>query len=360
MPMNRWVKAALVVLIGMVAVGLRWPFGDDSSGPVTYENDQFAFTITYDGSLSELPIEYTDPAMASAFSSDFEIGFFDASGPAVEDDFAADGVSVSVIEVGEPVPAGDPRTECLDDLIQNVQNGAGGTDQQDVREIEMKGCVAACSGEYTDTWGRRVMDCLGIAGGHLYWVQATATAETADDIWPLLAEAVESFTAEPSAGEAAPPKTYRDSENGYAITCDRRLLRTPVDEEPSEGFATALSLSDVLSGTDADGYFRDAIVVAVQELGVTLTESERAGFARDTAPGIAEDGWKTVGRWQEVEVDQCPAYRFEWRLPDDSYDAMYAVFSGTKIYYVESFSQERTWKEIEPLFEEAVRSFDVL
>jgi hypothetical protein len=360
MPMNRWVKTALVVFVGLVAVGLRWPFGDESSGPVTYENDEYGFTITYDGRLSELPIEYTDPAMASAFSSDFEIGFFDASGPSVEEDFAADGVSISVIEVGEPMPAGDPRVEHLDDLVQTIQTGGDGADLQGVREIEMKGCAVARSGEYTDTLGRRVVDYLGIAGGRLFWVQATATAETVDDIWPLLTEAVESFTVDGGVGEAASPRTYEDPKNGFAVTCDRRLLRTPVDEEPSEGYVNALSLSDVLSGTDADGYFRDAIVIGVQELGVTLTEAQRNGFARDTAPGLAEDGWKTVGRWREVEVDACPAYRFEWKLPDDSSDAMYAVFSGTKIYFIEGFAQQQTWREIEPLFEEAVRSFDVL
>ena len=41
-------------------------------------------------------------------------------------------------------------------------------------------------------------------------------------------------------------------------------------------------------------------------------------------------------------------------------DAVYAVFSGRSIYSVEGYAQKSTWQEIEPLFEEAASTFDVL
>ena len=358
-PMNRWVKTALVVLIGLVAVGLRWPFGGDSSGPQTYANDAYGFTLTYDGALTELPLgeAQTDETQ---MAPDFETGFFDADGPAVDDDYAADGVTVAVFEIGDAVPAGDARLQNLDDMVLSSLDASGNTELGEVRAVEMHGCSAAVAVESVDAFGRRSLDCLGVAGSRLYWVAAYATSGTADEIWPLLAEAVDSFAVTRASAEAPAPKTYTEPGKTFSIACDRRFIRMPVDAQQQEGFSQPLGLSDPLSGVDAQGVYRDGIIVSVQEIGGTLTSAERSTFLTDMAAGLNEDGWRLLAGPETLPVDGSSGYRFEANAPDGLREAIYVVLSGATAYYIECFAQKATWKQLEPLFDEAARSFDVL
>jgi hypothetical protein len=242
--MNRWVRIALVVMSGLVAVGLRWPFGGEDAGPQTYTSDEYGFTVTYDGSLSELPIDQSEDDMVKL--SDFSVGFFDADGLAIDDEYAADGIMIAVLEIGAPVSQGDPRLEHLGDFALASLKAMGSTDVGEVREAQIEGCTGAVEVESTDAWGSHSLDRIGVAGGRTYMLSAAATSETRGEVWPVLTKALDSVAVTGTA-VAAPPKTYSDPDGTFSLTCDRRFIFTQVAEEV-EVLEQPLGLADPLAG----------------------------------------------------------------------------------------------------------------
>ena len=229
MPTNRWAKVAIVALFGLLSVALRWPFGDDSLGPQTYTNREWGFTMTHDGSLTELPLDVSTRDKTMLWP-DVEVGFFDATGPRIGDDSAADGITVGLFEIGDPVPKEDPRLDNIGTMLLTVLEDTGNTDVGEAREVAMEGCRAAAEVESTDPYGRHAVDRVGVVGTRLHWVTASATAETNDDIRPLLTEAVATFAVTEVERFSTSPRTYVDPEKTVALTCDRRFARVPAGE----------------------------------------------------------------------------------------------------------------------------------
>ena len=336
-------------------MGLRWPFGGDDAGPQTYTSDEYGFTVTYDGSLSELPIDLGEEGMEEVY--DFDVGFFDADGPAVDDDYAADGIMIAVLEIGDPIPQGDPRLEHLGDFALASLKAMGNTDVGEVTDAQIEGCTAAVEVESTDVWGRHSVDRIGVAGGRMYLLTAAATSDTPGR-GVARVDGGAGFGRRHGHQFGGTTKAYSHPDGAFSLTCDRRFIFTPVSEQVS-GLEQPLGLSDPLSGTDADGLLVDGMVVAVQDLAVTLTAAQRKSYAKEVAGSLDGDGWRRLSGPEPMKIDGLPAYRFEAVLPDGSSDALYAVFSGTLVYYVEGYAAKTTWKAVEPLFDEAARTFDV-
>ena len=202
--MRRLTRLGLLILsLAMLSVLLGACGSTDGTGtstqsppaPKTYVNDQYGFTMTYDGRFEEGPT--TNDATAAS-GNVFQIAFPDKSGPTVSDSYA-DGLQVNVYELPRKVkPAEVPglKANVADAAKQIVASLPDGAIEQPVAEITVNGVPGFSFGysfTQVDTRLRATSNFL-YKGQYQYALTGQATEDTWDAMQPQLESALESFT----------------------------------------------------------------------------------------------------------------------------------------------------------------------
>jgi hypothetical protein len=163
--------------------------------PKTYTNDQYGFSMTYDGRFEEGP---TTGDASAASRNAFLIAFPDKNGPMVNDTYA-DGLQVNVYALPRKLkPAEVPllKKQVTKDATSIVAAVPGGKLEQPVEKITVNG-VPGFSFGYSylesDTPIRAKVNFL-FKGQYQYALTGKATADTWDAMQPQLESTLLSFT----------------------------------------------------------------------------------------------------------------------------------------------------------------------
>ncbi|MBN2205490.1 MAG: hypothetical protein JW767_10760 [Thermoleophilia bacterium] len=328
------------------------------SGPTTHVNRDYGFAIDLDSRFHEVDGSRAAPGAGPGALErpDFVVAFADPAGPRIHG-VAADVVVVRVIDLGVPVPAGDPRLGNLPQLLAATLASRGDSGVRRAPAVRVEGAVS-CAAEYTDPRGRHGLTCIAVAGRYLYALDAKVTHETRPEVWPLLTDAAASFRVRPGPVRPSGPRTYVDSGRQFSISCDRRFMRLTIARGCWAADALLL-LADPLSGVAANGRFHDGLIVYAAALrdGATA-EHGRLMVARVRA-GLDRCGMKSVCPDRHTRIGGLPACLLESRCPDGSRDLLCVVFASGSCYFIEGCAQRSTWATVRPLFEAAMRSFRV-
>jgi hypothetical protein len=347
--------AAILAMLLLILAGIVMAV--DTSGPTTYVDREYGFSIELDDGLQVADPDLPAVAGPGGFERpDFMVAFADGDGPRIRG-AAADVVDVKVIKLGAPVATDDPRLRNLAALLTATLKSRGDSGVRLAPDVRIAGS-ASCAAEYTDRYGRHGLTCMAVAGSHIYTIDALATMNTCADMRPLYTQALGSFRVRGDTSGRSPPRTYVDRASGFSITCDRRFVRLAVTRGSWAADAMFV-FADPLSGVAANGRFRDGLVVYMVTLPECSTAAQRRRFAADVRAGLQQCGMSGEGRDRELEVNGLPAYRIASRRPDGSGDLIYVLFSGDRAYFVEGCAQGSTWATDRRLFEAAMRSVEV-
>jgi hypothetical protein len=163
--------------------------------PKTYTNDQYGFTMTYDGRFEEGPA--TDEPSAAG-GNVFQIAFPDENGPTVNDTYA-DGLQVNVYKLPRSVkPAEVPalKKDIAKAAKSIVASLPGGGIEEPVDRIVVNGVPGFTFGySYVenDTPVRATSSFL-YKGQYQYTLTGQATSDTWHSMQPQLESTLESFT----------------------------------------------------------------------------------------------------------------------------------------------------------------------
>ena len=329
-----------------------------ASGPTTHVNQEYGFAIDLDPRFREVDAGRPAPGAGPGALErpDFAVVFADPAGPRIHG-MAADLVDVRVIDLGVPVPAGDPRLANLPQLLAATLASRGDTGMRRAPAVHVDGAVS-CAAEYTDPRGRHGLTCIAVAGRYLYALDAMVTRATRPEVWPLLTEAAASFRVRPSAPRPSGPRTYVDSGRQFTIACDRRFMRMTIGRGCWAADAL-LVLADPLSGVAANGRFHDGLIVYSAALPDRTTAAHRRRIAAQVREGLERCGMEPICPGRHTEIGGLPACLFESRCSDGSRDLLCVVFASGHGYFIEGCAQRSTWATAKPLFEAAMRSFRV-
>ena len=329
-----------------------------ASGPTTHVNQDYGFAIDLDPRFREVdagrPVPGAGPGTLER--PDFTVAFADPAGPRIHG-MAADVVHVRVIDLGVPVPAGDPRLANLPQLLTATLASRGDTGMRRAPAVHVEGAVS-CAAEYTDPRGRHGLTCVAVAGRYLYALDALVTRETRPEVWPLLTEAAASFRVRPGPVRPSGPRTYVDSGRQFTISCDRRFMRMTIGRGCWAADAL-LVLADPLSGVAANGRFHDGLIVYAAALPDRTTAAHRRRIVAEVRAGLGRCGMEPICPERHTRIGGLPACVFESRCSDGSRDLLCVVFASGHGYFIEGCAQRSTWATVKPLFEAAMRSFRV-
>ena len=202
--MRRLTRLGLLTLSLALLTGLLAACGStDGAGtssksppaPKTYTNDQYGFTMTYNGRFEEGPA--TDEPSATG-GNVFQIAFPDKSGPTVNDNYA-DGLQVNVYQLPRKVkPSEVPalKKDIAKAAKSIVASLSGGKMEEPVDGIVINGVPGFAFGySYveSDTPVKATSNFL-YKGQYQYTLTGQATADTWETMQPDLGSALESFT----------------------------------------------------------------------------------------------------------------------------------------------------------------------
>jgi hypothetical protein len=196
---------ALIVALAVAALVVAGCSGSGGSGSgatsssgstATYTNDQYGFTMTYDGQFSTG--EPVDSASAGG-SSVFDIVFADKNGTVVSDKYV-DALQVSVYELAREVkPAEVPKLKAeVQGVVDQLMAAAtSATVVQPLEAVTVNG-VPGFRMTYTYTEGGTELTAMTyflFKGKYEYQITAQATSASWDTVNSKLEAAVQSFTA---------------------------------------------------------------------------------------------------------------------------------------------------------------------
>lgn len=186
--------AGLSLLLGACSASVGTT-DESPPGPKTYTNEQFGFTMTYDGQLDEGKSTSGDGAGGSSV---FDVAFADKSGPQVGGNYA-NGMQVSVYELARNVkPSEVPKLKKeVSGVVQQIMASLPGAKiDQPVEELSVNG-VPGFGFSYSyaqDDETLKGVSFFLFKGQHEYQLTAQAAAEDWETLKGKLEAAFQTFT----------------------------------------------------------------------------------------------------------------------------------------------------------------------
>ena len=185
--------AGLSLLLGACSASVGTT-DESSPGPKTYTNDQYGFTMTYDGQLEE------GESTGGGDSGDgpFDVQFADTSGPKVGDNYA-NGMRISVYKLAREVkPAEVPKLkkEISGVVKQLIASLSGAKIDQPLEELTVKG-VPGFGFSYSYVQGDNALKGVRfflVKGQYEYLLMAEAAAKDWATLKGTFESALQTFT----------------------------------------------------------------------------------------------------------------------------------------------------------------------
>jgi len=186
--------AGLSLLLGACSASVGTT-DESSPGPKTYTNDQYGFTMTYDGQLEE---GKSTGGVSSGGSSVFGVAFADKSGPKVGGNYA-NGMQISVYKLAREIkPAEVPKLkkEVSGVVKQIMASLPGAKIDQPLKELKVNG-VPGFGFSYSyvqDDVTLKAVSFFLFNGQYEYQLTAQAASEDWETVKGKLESAIQTFT----------------------------------------------------------------------------------------------------------------------------------------------------------------------
>lgn len=186
--------AGLSLLLGACSASVGTT-DESSPGPKTYTNDQYGFTMTYDGQLEE---GESTGGVSSGGSSVFNVAFADKSGPKVGGNYA-NGMQISVYKLAREIkPAEVPKLkkEVSGVVKQIMASLPGAKIDQPLEELKVNG-VPGFGFSYSyvrDDVTLKAVSFFLFNGQYEYQLTAQAASEDWETVKGKLESAFQTFT----------------------------------------------------------------------------------------------------------------------------------------------------------------------
>lgn len=186
--------AGLSLLLGACSASIGTT-DKSSPGPRTYTNDQYGFTMTYDGQLEE---GKSASGSGSGGSSVFDVAFADKNGPQVGGNYA-NGMQISVYKLAREVkPAEVPKLKKeVSGIVEKIMASLPGARiDQPIEQVKVNG-VPGFGFSYTYTQDGVTLKGVSFflfKGPLEYQITAQAAAKDWDTLKGKLEAAIQTFT----------------------------------------------------------------------------------------------------------------------------------------------------------------------